>query len=148
MPTQSSDIAEISCVNFLVLFLPLDQYPRFRCTPICQDCGSNFPLLKTDVCNKCRMLEGQSPVEGFKPEFRLLLHQVLGRAWMKDREDVSKKQTGGILTDDMVWVFISNFTILSFLNLFRGVSKRPYRHLQELSMVMLVNPTKLTAGVL
>ena len=71
---------------------------------ICQDCGSNFPLLKTDVCNnlKCRMLEGQSPVEGFKPEFRLLLHQVLGRAWMKDREYLSKKQTGGILTDDMV----------------------------------------------
>ena len=65
MPLWSSDIAEISCVNFLVLFLPLDQYPspRFRCMPICQDCGSNFPLLKTDVCNKCRMLEGQSPVE-------------------------------------------------------------------------------------
>ena len=32
--------------------------------PICQDCGANFPLLKeADVCNKCRMLEGQSPVE-------------------------------------------------------------------------------------
>ena len=32
--------------------------------PICQDCGANFPLLKeADVCHKCCMLEGQSPVE-------------------------------------------------------------------------------------
>ena len=56
----------------------------------------------------------QATVEGFKPEFRLLPHQVLGRAWMKDREDVSKKRTGGILADDMGYS-ISNFTISIFL---------------------------------
>ena len=39
----------------------------------------------------------QATVEGFKPESRLLPHQVL----VKDREDVSKKRTGGILADDM-----------------------------------------------
>jgi hypothetical protein len=60
----------------------------------------------------------QATVEGFKPEFRLLPHQVLGRAWMKDREDVSKKRNGGILADDMGY-FISTFTIFSFLILSR-----------------------------
>ena len=65
-----------------------------------------------------------------------MLHQVLGRAWMKDREDVSKKQTGGILTDDMVWVFISNFTILSFLNLFRGISDSLEKTIQTLARIV------------
>ena len=59
----------------------------------------------------------QAIVEGFKPEFRLLPHQVLGRAWMKDREDLSKKRTGGILADDMGYFFL-NFTIFTFLILF------------------------------
>jgi hypothetical protein len=59
----------------------------------------------------------QATVEGFKPEFRLLPHQVLGRAWMKDREDVSKKRNGGILADDMGY-FISNFTIFTILKFF------------------------------
>ncbi|KDR77106.1 hypothetical protein GALMADRAFT_66302 [Galerina marginata CBS 339.88] len=40
-------------------------------------------------------------VEGFKDGIELLPHQVLGRAWMRDREDLSKKRTGGILADDM-----------------------------------------------
>jgi SNF2 family DNA or RNA helicase len=43
----------------------------------------------------------QATVEGFKSEITLLPHQVLGRAWMKDREDLTKKRTGGILADDM-----------------------------------------------
>ena len=60
----------------------------------------------------------QATVDGFKPEFRLLPHQVLGRAWMKDREDVSKKRNGGILADDMGY-FILNFTIFSLLILFQ-----------------------------
>ena len=60
----------------------------------------------------------QATVEGFKPGFKLLPHQVLGRAWMKDREDVTKKRTGGILADDMGY-FFSNFTIFSFLRLSR-----------------------------
>jgi hypothetical protein len=47
----------------------------------------------------------QATVEGFKPGFRLLPHQVLGRAWMKDREDVTKKRSGGILADDMGYSF-------------------------------------------
>ena len=60
----------------------------------------------------------QATVEGFKPGFKLLPHQVLGRAWMKDREDVTKKRTGGILADDMGY-FIPNFSIINFLILFR-----------------------------
>ena len=43
----------------------------------------------------------QAIVDGFKPGIKLLPHQVLGRAWMKDREDVTKKRAGGILADDM-----------------------------------------------
>jgi SNF2 family DNA or RNA helicase len=43
----------------------------------------------------------QAIVEGFKPGIKLLPHQVLGRAWMRDREDVTKKRIGGILADDM-----------------------------------------------
>ncbi|KAJ7481191.1 SNF2 family DNA-dependent ATPase [Mycena galericulata] len=34
-------------------------------------------------------------VPGFRDEIRLMPHQILGRAWMRDRED------GGILADDM-----------------------------------------------
>lgn len=60
----------------------------------------------------------QAIVEGFKPGFKLLPHQVLGRAWMKDREDLTKKRTGGILADDMGY-FISIFTMFSYLTLFR-----------------------------
>jgi len=43
----------------------------------------------------------QEIVDGFKEGIKLLPHQILGRAWMKDREDLSKKRTGGILADDM-----------------------------------------------
>lgn len=47
----------------------------------------------------------QEVVEGFNEGIKLLPHQILGRAWMKDREDVTKKRAGGILADDMGWVF-------------------------------------------
>ncbi|SJL10479.1 uncharacterized protein ARMOST_13865 [Armillaria ostoyae] len=40
-------------------------------------------------------------VDGFKEGITLLPHQVLARAWMRDREDVKKKQFGGLLADDM-----------------------------------------------
>lgn len=43
----------------------------------------------------------QEIVDGFKEGIRLLPHQILGRAWMRDREDLTKKRTGGILADDM-----------------------------------------------
>lgn len=39
-------------------------------------------------------------VEGFKEGITLLPHQVLGRAWMRERE-TGKKMVGGILADDM-----------------------------------------------
>jgi hypothetical protein len=40
-------------------------------------------------------------VPGFQEGIQLLPHQILGRFWMKQREDVSLKRTGGILADDM-----------------------------------------------
>lgn len=40
-------------------------------------------------------------VSGFRDKIRLMPHQVLGRAWMRDREDPAKKRFGGILADDM-----------------------------------------------
>ncbi|KAJ7286231.1 SNF2 family DNA-dependent ATPase [Mycena rebaudengoi] len=40
-------------------------------------------------------------VPGFRENIRLMPHQVLGRQWMRDREDVTKKRAGGILADDM-----------------------------------------------
>jgi len=46
----------------------------------------------------------QAVVPGFKECITLLPHQVLGREWMRDREDVSKKHHGGILADDMGFV--------------------------------------------
>jgi hypothetical protein len=43
----------------------------------------------------------QEVVEGFNDGIKLLPHQILGRSWMSDREDPTKKRTGGILADDM-----------------------------------------------
>ncbi|KAF8960935.1 SNF2 family N-terminal domain-containing protein [Flammula alnicola] len=43
----------------------------------------------------------QATVDGFKEGIQLMAHQILGRAWMRDREDLSRKRTGGILADDM-----------------------------------------------
>ncbi|KAJ7112399.1 SNF2 family DNA-dependent ATPase [Mycena crocata] len=40
-------------------------------------------------------------VPGFRDNVRLMPHQILGRSWMRDREDVTKKRAGGILADDM-----------------------------------------------
>ncbi|KAG6820007.1 hypothetical protein H0H93_006553 [Arthromyces matolae] len=40
-------------------------------------------------------------VKGFCDGITLLPHQVIGRAWMKEREDPAKKRFGGILADDM-----------------------------------------------
>lgn len=40
-------------------------------------------------------------VDGFKEGFTLMPHQIIGRTWMRDREDVTRKRTGGILADDM-----------------------------------------------
>lgn len=48
-------------------------------------------------------------VKGFKEGIKLLPHQILGRAWMRDREDVTKKRTGGILADDMGYVTSLDF---------------------------------------
>ncbi|KAH7929303.1 hypothetical protein BV22DRAFT_1110033 [Leucogyrophana mollusca] len=41
----------------------------------------------------------QAVVDGFRDGITLLPHQVLGRAWMRERE--TGKKTGGILADDM-----------------------------------------------
>lgn len=71
----------------------------------------------------------QATVEGFKEGITLLPHQILGRAWMKDREDVTKKRNGGILADDMGYLIY--FYSRSLINFIPTVSGRPYRHSQE-----------------
>lgn len=40
-------------------------------------------------------------VEGFQDHIKLLPHQIIGRQWMKERENTELKKTGGILADDM-----------------------------------------------
>lgn len=57
--------------------------------------------MNTDLENHVEIDMSQSKVEGFTEGIELLPHQILGRAWMKDREDVTKKAHGGILADDM-----------------------------------------------
>ena len=68
----------------------------------------------------------QEVVEGFNEGIKLLPHQILGRAWMKDREDVAKKRTGGILADDMGRVFFY-FSCLSHADT-PLVSEKRYKH--------------------
>lgn len=55
----------------------------------------------------------EANVKGFKEGIQLLPHQILGRAWMRDREDVTKKRTGGILADDMGLVLILPLGVIS-----------------------------------
>jgi len=43
----------------------------------------------------------EATVDGFKEGFTLMPHQIIGRTWMRDREDVTRKRSGGILADDM-----------------------------------------------
>ncbi|KAF8647534.1 hypothetical protein AX16_006641 [Volvariella volvacea WC 439] len=40
-------------------------------------------------------------VNGFRDGIKLLPHQIIGRKWMSNREDITKKRMGGILADDM-----------------------------------------------
>lgn len=49
-------------------------------------------------------------VKGFREGITLLPHQIIGRAWMRDREDSTKKRTGGILADDMGLVFLCQYS--------------------------------------
>ena len=88
----------------------------------------------------------QEIVDGFKDGIKLLPHQILGRAWMKDREDLSKKRTGGILADDMGYDQISFSGIIS-VNLFSVLEKR-YKLLPGLSKVERRELTKRLGGVL
>jgi hypothetical protein len=52
-------------------------------------------------------------VADFKDGIELLPHQILGRKWMKEREDLTKKRTGGILADDMGYIGIQFSLYLS-----------------------------------
>ncbi|KAJ7085696.1 SNF2 family DNA-dependent ATPase [Mycena belliarum] len=52
-----------------------------------------------DITTEIDMSEAIVP--GFREGIVLMPHQVLGRIWMRDREDVTKKRAGGILADDM-----------------------------------------------
>ncbi|KAG7095691.1 hypothetical protein E1B28_006405 [Marasmius oreades] len=45
--------------------------------------------------------EEDARVAGFKDHIKLLPHQIVGRKWMKEREDPKAKKNGGILADDM-----------------------------------------------
>jgi hypothetical protein len=52
-----------------------------------------------DDNNTSEIDESLAVVRGFRDGVELLPHQVLGRVWMKERED--GKKFGGILADDM-----------------------------------------------
>ncbi|KAF7338762.1 DNA repair protein RAD5 [Mycena sanguinolenta] len=45
--------------------------------------------------------DSEAFVRGFREGFTLMPHQVLSRAWMREREDFTKKKAGGILADEM-----------------------------------------------
>ncbi|KAJ7222068.1 SNF2 family N-terminal domain-containing protein [Mycena haematopus] len=45
--------------------------------------------------------DSDTVVHGFSKGFSLLPHQVPSRAWMSEREDLTKKKAGGILADEM-----------------------------------------------
>ncbi|TFL03806.1 SNF2 family N-terminal domain-containing protein [Pterulicium gracile] len=47
------------------------------------------------------LTEEDRTVKGFRPGIRLLPHQVIGKTWMRIREDPVAKRQGGILADDM-----------------------------------------------
>jgi hypothetical protein len=66
--------------------------------------------MNQDVETEVNMEE--AVVKGFKEGIVLLPHQVLGRSWMRDREDTTKKRTGGILADDMGFVPLPYATCL------------------------------------
>lgn len=79
-------------------------------------------------------------VEGFQDGIELLPHQILGRAWMRDREDLTKKRTGGILADDMGYIqLISNENLVliccrlgkTIQTLTRIVEGRPHKSDKE-----------------
>ena len=54
-------------------------------------------------------------VEGFDDSFSLKPHQITAREWMKDREDVEHKHKGGILADDMGYLFfLEKMTLMCF----------------------------------
>ena len=54
-----------------------------------------------DEGDKVEFTDEDAQVPGFKDDVRLLPHQILGRRWMKEREDPKAKRMGGILADDM-----------------------------------------------
>ena len=43
----------------------------------------------------------EARVKGLQDDILLLPHQVIGRAWMRERENTAEKRHGGILADDM-----------------------------------------------
>jgi hypothetical protein len=43
----------------------------------------------------------EARVKGLQDDILLLPHQVIGRAWMRERENTAEKRLGGILADDM-----------------------------------------------
>ncbi|KAJ7461525.1 SNF2 family DNA-dependent ATPase [Mycena latifolia] len=55
----------------------------------------------TNADNNTEIDMSEAIVPGFRDNIRLMPHQILGRAWMRDREDVTKKRAGGLLSDDM-----------------------------------------------
>ncbi|KAJ7194709.1 SNF2 family N-terminal domain-containing protein, partial [Mycena pura] len=58
-------------------------------------------LFDTDNFSASSDDTSDASVPGLRKEVGLKLHQVEGRAWMRDREDSAKKSAGGLLADDM-----------------------------------------------
>jgi hypothetical protein len=76
--------------------------------------------IETDISEEERI------VPGFKEGIKLLDHQILGRKWMKDREDPSQKRFGGILADDMGYVTLITCPLSTSKKTL--VLERPFKH--------------------
>lgn len=83
--------------------------------------------------------EEDRTVKGFRSEIRLLPHQVIGKNWMKDREDPVAKRYGGILADDMGL----GKTIQTLTRIVEGRPKRGDRDAGWAATTLIVCPLAL-----
>ena len=90
-------------------------------------------------------------VKGLRDDILLLPHQVIGRAWMRERENTAERRHGGILADDMGLsrgFFLALVDLLIRSSLFRAMAgwEKLSRRSLALLKAALVSLTGKTAG--